>query len=253
MGSPFLIRMRRYPFLGDEDLRVLRALTSGRTRTVAARTEIAPEGGGVGTVRILRQGWACRYRSLPDGRRQILSFMLPGDACCLSSHLPGVTDHALASITPLTVSEVPRSEVRAAAAARPGLADAFGWAEAATLSIQREWTLSLGQRNAHERLAHLLCELHLRLDSVGMTAGGGFLAPLTQVDVADALGMSSVHVSRILKDLRDDGLVRGKSRTVNLPNLREIHRFARFSPGYLMLDPAAWLAPDAPVPPVPGR
>ncbi len=163
--------------MGDDDLRALREMAESRQRTVPARAEVAPQGGGVETVRIVRQGWACRYRSLPDGRRQILSFVLPGDACCLSPHLPGVSDHALASVTSLVVSEIPRAELRAAAAARPGLADAFGWVEAATLSIQREWTMSLGQRNSHERLAHLLCELHQRLTSVGMAAGGGSWHP----------------------------------------------------------------------------
>ncbi len=226
-------RLRRYADLGEREAGVLESLLSRRVRAVSSRADLAPEGAPTDRVHFVLRGWACRYKVLEDGRRQIVSVLLPGDACCLDEYLPVHLDHAIAPLSRLTFAEVPRDDILAAVRACPGLGDAFGWAESLTRAIQRQWTVNLGRRTASEKIAHLLCELHHRLDAVGYAVAGSFETHLSQVDMADALGLSTVHVNRTVRDLREAGLIQLDTRRVAILDHEALARMAQFDPAYL--------------------
>lgn len=203
---------------------------------ISARRDLAREGDTLRSIYLLLEGWACRYKALPDGRRQNLAFLIPGELCNL--HLPFLEamDHSVAAITGLTVAEIPRDDFEALIAGHPGIMRSLYRDELVKIAIQREWTLNLGQRTAYERLAHLLCEMFLRLDLAGLTSGASCEFPLTQVDIAEATGLTAVHVNRTLQELRANGLVELKSRILTIPNMAALQDAAMFNDNYLHLD-----------------
>ena len=181
-------------------------------------------------------GWACRYKTLPDGRRQIVAFFVPGDICDLNVYILSQMDHSLGAITRLSVADIGRDEMDALAGSSPRITQALWWESLVQASIQREWTLNIGQRTAYERIAHLLVELFLRLRSVGMTQGDSCDFPLTQTDLADATGLTSVHVNRTLQELRRNGLVVLERKRLTIPELQKLKDAAMFNANYLHLD-----------------
>ncbi len=145
-------------------------------------------------------------------------------------------DHNIGAITPLKVAELPRDDFERMMTDHPRITQALFWDELATVSIQREWTLNLGQRTAYERIAHLLCELFIRLQSVALTRGNSCDFPLTQADIADASGLTAVHVNRTLQELRKDGLIELQSKTLTIPDLQALKNAALFNDNYLHLN-----------------
>ena len=215
---------------------MLGRIGKGAIREVSPRRDIIHEGVDPGAVRLILEGWACRYKSLPDGRRQTLAFFIPGDLCDAHVYLLRKMDHSIGAITHLRYAEIGREQMDALAARYPRISQAISWNVLVTASIQREWILSLGQRNAHEHLAHLMVELFHRLRAVGMTSGDTCPFPLTQNDLADATGMTCVHVNRVLQELRSDGLIELDHRELRIPDLPRLEKAALFNPGYLHLD-----------------
>ena len=181
-------------------------------------------------------GWGCRHKTLPDGRRQILSFFIPGDFCDLNVYLLKRMDHSIGAITAMRVAQITREEMDALTAAHPRVTQALWWDDLVTAAVQREWTLNVGQRTAYERIGHLIAELFFRLRVVGLTDGDSFDFPVTQTDIADATGLTSVHVNRTIKELRADGLLIMERRRVTLPDLDRLMQATMFNPDYLHLD-----------------
>ena len=144
---------------------------------------------------------------LEDGRRQIVAFFVPGDFCDMNVYILREMDHSVAAVTPIKIAEIARDDFEELTGTHPRVLQALYWYELVMAAIQREWTLNLGQRTAYERIAHLLCEMFLRLESVGLTRGNSCDFPMTQVDIADASGLTAVHVNRTLQELRRDGLI----------------------------------------------
>lgn len=208
-----------------------------RVRRRSAREDLAQEGDRPDGLRVVLSGWANRYKTLEDGRRQVVNLLLPGDTCDYGFHLLHEMDHSIAALTALSYAELSRESLEQLTSAHPSLAQALWRETLVTASIQREWTVNLGQRIAYERVAHLLCEVFLRLRTVGLTNGTTCAFPLTQADMADATGLSVVHVNRTVQELRAAGLIvlRDKSLTVN--DLQALQDAALFNPNYLHLDP----------------
>lgn len=182
------------------------------------------------------EGWACRYKALPDGRRQIVSILVPGDLCDLYFHLPRHQDHSIGSISALRIAELARSDLDALILNHPRVAQALYWSELVTVAVQREWTLNIGQRSAYERIAHLICELFSRLRVVGLTDGNSFDFPLTQQDLGETSGLTSVHVNRTLRQLRADELIDLDRRRLCIRDVDALMEVAMFNPNYLHLD-----------------
>jgi CRP-like cAMP-binding protein len=192
-------------------------------------------------VNVILEGWACRYKQFEDGRRQTLALFLPGDMCDPHVFLLDRMSHSLGSLTPVTVARIPFDEISGLMDFSATLHRALLLEVLITTEVQREWTLSLGRRTSLERLAHLFCELALRLRSVGLTDRGSFDLPLTQADLADALGLSTVHVNRMLQELRATGLVEQRARRLTIYDEQGLRALAMFDPSYLHLNQIALL------------
>ena len=204
-------------------------------RYVDARRDLVAEGDQPRWVHLLLDGWAARYKSLPDGRRQIVSVLLPGDFCGIGANVLSQMDHSITAITRLKVATITPEEMRTLAASRLRIDCALKWSALVGAAIQREWALNLGLRNAYERLSHLLVELYLRLQVIGRTADGRCDFPLTQNDLADATGLTAVHVNRTLQELRGEGLIELERRQLRILDLDRLMRISMFNPNYLHL------------------
>jgi CRP-like cAMP-binding protein len=228
-------KLESFTRLSADDKAAL-AQVSRNVRVVDARRDLISEGDKPRFVHLMIDGWACRYKQLPDGKRQIVSLFVPGDFCDVNVYILKYMDHSIGAITRLKVAMITPEEMSALTAERPRITQALWWHELVTAAVQREWTLNLGQRSAYERLAHLLIELYVRLKTVGRAHDGRCDFPLTQSDLADATGLTSVHVNRTLQELRRDGLIELDRRQLHILDLDRMVDAAMFNPNYLHLD-----------------
>lgn len=172
------------------------------------------------------QGYACQYVDLPNGSRQIVAILMPGDEC-FASRSP-YAEHPIRTLTEVTISEAAAPAVAALLQRHPAVADALWQADLVTQATLCERLTSLGRRSARERLAHLLCEFFLRSEAVGLTTGDQCAFPFSQTDIADVLGLSLVHVNRLLQALRASNLIRLESRlltVIDFPRLKSVGQF----------------------------
>ena len=238
-GTPLghLVRkLEHFVRLSPADHAVLSRAATERVRNFGPRIDIVREGERPKSVNLILTGWACRYKQLEDGRRQIVSFFLPGDICDLNVFILREMDHSIGTITSVTIADLTREFFSQISAGYPRIATAFWWESLVNSAIQREWTMSLGQRTASERMAHLLCEIFLRLQLAGLTRDNGCEFPLTQSDLADATGLSKVHVNRTLQELRSAELIVLKGKSLVVPNLERLMNAGLFNANYLHMD-----------------
>lgn len=241
MSSPVLMKLKQGTLLSPQDETAIRQVM-GRYKVVPADQDIAWEGHRPSCSTILLEGLMCRYAAMRDGRRQILSFLLPGDFCDLSAFMEGQIDHAVGTLSPCTVASIEHDAIERLINSYPSIRDAL-WRE--TLrdgAIYRAWISNIGRRSAHERLAHLFCEIAVRLDAVGMKRKEGYEFVATQVDIGDALGLSVVHVNRMLQQLRDDNLFTYRGNMFAIHNWNRLKEIAGFNPAYLKLSPSSNIA-----------
>lgn len=204
-------------------------------RTIEASRDIKYEDGQSTHCCVILDGWTRCYQLLADGRRQILSFHVPGDLPDLQSlHLQSL-DFGMATVTRSIVAFLPHPDLRKLSDRYPAIAQAF-WREViVTAATHRAWIVSLGRRDARQKLTHLFCELYLRLEAVGLTDGLSMPMPIRQSDLADALGLTSVHVNRTLKSLRDQGVIDLSARRLLIRDWDALRAVAEFDPKYLHL------------------
>lgn len=241
--GPVLARLNLHAPLGPAAEQAVESVVRANLRTVAPRRDLYRAGDRPLGGYVLVDGWAARHKSLPDGRRQMTTLLLPGDAFDLHACLVRHTDDTVTALTALTVALLAKEDSERLAAAHPSLARALLREELVAGAIDREWVLNLGQRDATERISHLLCEIVVRLQVVGLTEGGRCDFPLTQAHLAELTGLTAVHVNRVLRNLRLEGLIRQHRRSLEVPDLPRLMRRALFDPAYLHLeDRAALLA-----------
>ena len=235
MPNALTRRLEEYTTLTDADRAELARLCTQSTRTIQARQDLIREGDAPHFVYIVLEGWAAHYRTLEDGRRHIVDFAIPGDICDLNLFILDRMDHSVCAITRLKVAEVGREALHRVVTNFPNITTALWWVELVSKSIHREWILSVGQRSARERIAHLLCELFLRLESIGLTHGFSCDFPLTQNDIADTTGLTSVHVNRTIQELRREGLLILERQKLTIPDMCALQAVGLFNPEYLHL------------------
>lgn len=235
MQNPLVTKLEQFARLSDEDQRALHTLTSQPVRRYQPDTDIVCEGDAPQTVRLVLSGWAYRYKQLPDGRRQVVALLLPGDLCDHNVFVLSEVDHSIGALNDVTLVEIPPAAFEAMMTAHPHVTRALGWASLVNAAMQREWVLNLGRRVAVERLTHLFCEVFYRLRAIGLTQGDSCEMPLTQTDLADVIGMTPVHVNRVLQTLRRQKLVELRGRRLTIPDLEGLERAALFTPSYLHL------------------
>lgn len=185
---------------------------------------------------MLLEGFVERYKDTPEGRRQILAIYVPGDFVDLHSYPLKRLEHSVAALTAVKVALFPHPGIRALTEQSPTLTELLWRSTLIDAAINREWIVSIGARSAAVRLAHLFCEMYVRLERIGMTDGMRFAFPLTQIDLADATGLTPVHANRMLRQLREQGLVEFRAGTAVILDWAALRSFAEFDPGYLFLE-----------------
>lgn len=229
--------MRLVSLIASGESRRAFTATMLSARPLTAHAELVREGGEAEKIYVLLEGWAGRYRTTRDGRRQIVGLALPGDVANLDSLAFARPGFGVRMLTSGMTTSIGCDAARALAASDLEISHAItrlGLLENAILS---EWALGLGRKSAEQRLAHLLCELAVRV--VGSTDGPiTFELPLTQEQLADVLGLTPVHVNRMLRQLRGKGQVETAGRRMRIVDPEGLRALAEFDPAYLHLEPA---------------
>src|SRR3712207_808038 len=169
MATHLIRKLEQFTKLSGDDKKALERIASLKVKRVSPRDDIIHEGDKPTNLNLILEGWACRYKVLEDGRRQITAFLVPGDICDLRMFILKEMDHSLGAVSPLTVAEIPSGTILELTDASPRISRALWWNSLVEEAIAREWTTNLGQREALERIAHLVCELFLRLRGIGLT------------------------------------------------------------------------------------
>lgn len=235
MYSQLIRKLERFCPLTQVDKETLLGAIRRPLRNVPRGDEIISQGEIASDVRVLLSGWAFRCKRLRDGRRQILTIILPADICDLNVYAATEMDHEIVAATPLVLGELPRTGLQAILASHPALHHALSCDMQQAIGLLHESVVNIGQRNALERMANLFCELCIRLELIGAADNLGFHFPLTQADLAAATGLSTVHVNRTIQELRRMDLIAlaGKDlRVLDLPGLKSL---ALFDPAFLHL------------------
>ena len=206
-----------------------------KLREVPENADLVRQGDAPSEACLIVEGFVCRYKVLGEGQRQIMSFHIPGDIPDLQSLHLQVMDHGLSALTPTTVAMIPHEALNEITHAYPGVTAAFWRDTLIDAAVFREWLAGAGRRSAHQRIAHLICEVYVRLNSVGLAQDHGFELPVTQAELADSLGLSSVHVNRVLQDLRRDGLIGSRARFVVIGDWDKLKAAGDFDEAYLHL------------------
>jgi CRP-like cAMP-binding protein len=207
------------------------------TQSVPGGVDVVEQGAVPTACCLVIEGLMCRYALTPSGGRQIVAFHIPGDLPDRDGmHLPHL-DHAVASISPSRVAYIPHVALTALVERHPSIGVAL-WRDAVVDSgVFRQWLISVGRRTAKERIAHLICEMHTRMEALGLADGDHFSFPITQAQVGDALGLSAVHVNRSLQELRGDDLISWKGSIITIHDYPALRDMGDFDPAYLELRP----------------
>jgi len=227
-----MLRLSSFQPLSADDQHALES-TAGQTRLHRPREDLVREGESALHISLLLSGFAYGCRALPDGRRQIVTYLIPGDLCDPRLLILPAATHTISTLTAANVLVFSRDTLLGLIERHPRIGRALCWLTLQEERIAREWLANIGQRTALERLAHLLCEIFTRMQSVGLADGGRCELPLTQVELADTLALSTVHVNRTLQELRRQGLVSLSSGMLEIHDFGALRSIAMFTPDYL--------------------
>jgi CRP-like cAMP-binding protein len=230
--SPFIAKLSRYGSLSEAE-RVALSEAVGGTQTYDPSQLIVTEGGAPGGVHILVEGVAQRHKTLVDGSRQIISIDLPGDTLTLSAFLRGALDYSVCALTTAVTVRLGEAHLWQLIGRYPRIGRALWTDMARDLVVAQEWMVSLGRRSGYARVAHLLCETYVRIERLGAARDHRCRLPLTQAELADALGLSCVHINRVLQQLRREGLISLTSGQLVIKDWDRLAEAAGFSPHYL--------------------
>lgn len=232
MSDPLITKLARFTSLDEADRAALARL-SVDVRDVSGG-DLILEGDQPEHVLLLVEGWACRYKSLPDGKRQITAFLIPGDLCDVHIFVLDRMDHSIGLLCPARVAFIPAQLMLDTMARHPGIAQALWWATLVDEAVLREWLVNLGRREPFERVAHLLCEMWLRARNVGLvTEADRFDLPVTQAELADAMGLTTATVNRALQRLRAESLISLHDGQLTVLDAKHLMEASDFETGYL--------------------
>jgi len=235
MTSPSVLKLRHIFDISQDEERLLDPIAAHRVE-MRKGSDLVVQGEPHETAYVILEGWALRHRQLADGRRQILNFLLPGDWAGLTAILFRSADHSVTAVTPVIAAPVSFADVTGLFRDHARLALGIYWTAAQEEAVVAEHLVDVGRRSAFERLGHLFLETLLRLEAVGQaTTDGSFDFPLNQTALADALGLSHVHVNRTLKRLRREGLIAIEGRRARILDRRSLEQAVHFESTYLHL------------------
>jgi CRP-like cAMP-binding protein len=237
MVSRLTANLQLYGALSTDEQRAVASLIVS-TRATTAGEDLVVEGDAPAQCRVLLEGQAFRHRTLPDGRRQIMSFHIPGDICDLQGLFLGM-DHNVTTLTAGEVGLIPHAKLSEVMQAHPRIARAFWRTSLVEASIFREWMVGMGRRSAYARIAHLFCEVSVRMRAAGLVHHNRGLFPITQQHLSDSLGLSAVHTNRTLQALRGEGLLSFQGGELVILDWEGLKAAGEFDAGYLHLGAAA--------------
>lgn len=233
--NPMIRKLERHGSLGEAERRAIADATSHRRR-ISAREELVDEDSPLDGLVVVLSGFASRAKLLADGRRQVLSYLVPGDSCIMQCAIMRSMDHSIVASNPMVIAILTRDAASALSAEFPRVAEALRWGRVVDEATTQEWLVNLGQRTALERTAALLSEVYVRLTGAGQARGGLCDFPFTQAEMAETLGLSAVHINRTLQELRHQGLITLSDRRLTIPNVEALFAAGVFDPAYLRLD-----------------
>lgn len=226
MYDPFLSKAKKYG-TSASDLDFI-AQNYGNTYEVQGRADISSATAASRFVHVLIDGWACKYRLMSDGRRQIIAFLLSGDICDLDRLMDANACVAVIALTDCKIVTLNVDVLNEARKTRPAIGELLWMLLSREHAAMTEQIVALGRRTSRQRIAFLICDLFERLQALGLADNGSFRSPLTQSDIADALGLSTVHVNRTLQGLREDGLIEMRGRSLRVPRHAALGRAANY-------------------------
>ena len=230
--EPLLRALEVHTALAEDDRQAVLNLPL-TTRHLESSSYILREGDLPDQCAILVTGFAYRQKLTGDGARQIIALHIPGEPLDFQHLFLDVADHSIQMLTRGQVAFVPRKAIQELVHTRPGIANAVVTNILVDSSISREWVLNVGRRDARTRLAHLLCEFALRMEAYGLTGPDGFQLPITQEQLADATGLTTVHINRTLKGLEASGLIARNKRNISFPQWERLRDVGDFNQRYL--------------------
>jgi CRP-like cAMP-binding protein len=233
--NPLIRKLDSIFTLTDDERQVLETLPM-QVVAIKENQDLVRAGDRPSRSCLVLSGFACTYKMTVQGKRQIVSFNLPGDIPDLQSLHLRVLDNGISTISPCRVGFIPHEVLRDICERYPRITAAFWRETLIDASIFREWVMNVGQREAYTRMAHVLCELLTRLRAVGLTQDHSCNLPITQSEFADALGVTTVHVNRVLQAMRADGLIELKGDRLNIPDWEKLKQVGEFDPTYLHLE-----------------
>ena len=232
--SKLVTRLDAVVGLSEADRALIGALPA-TVRNFEADHDLVRTGDGASECWLLLDGYLYRHKETSEGRRQILSVYVPGDIPDLASLYLSRSDHTLSAMGPAIAAHVSHSALKEAIAASPTLMRALQREMLVDAAIFREWILNIGTRQAVSRVAHLLCEIATRLQTVGLAKDLSFILPMSQADIGEATGISTVHANRVIQDLRSRGAIEWRNKTLRILDWDALVGIADFSPAYLHL------------------
>ncbi|HSP59222.1 MAG TPA: Crp/Fnr family transcriptional regulator [Halomonas sp.] len=189
-------------------------------------------------VYLVVKGWACRYRTNSLGKMQILNYQIPGDFCNLHTTLTQKIEYSIGTLVPSVIAYITHDKIDDIYEHHSRLTRSFNWLALNEISILQEWLINVGSRPAHQRLAHLLCELLIRTRAAGLTEDHRFCLPLTQAQLGESMGITHIHTNRVMKRLRAEGMITFQDRIVEVMDWQRLKEYADFDARYLHLDNA---------------
>lgn len=232
MANPLVRKLEAFRPLSEAERTTLERVSAQGT-VVGPRIDLIREGDAPDGVIVVMEGIACRQKHRANGSRQITAFLVPGDTCDLDVGLLTRMDHTVTTLSICRVVRLSGDVVTRLLEEHPAIAKALRTSTLVDEATLREWLVNVGCRSAIERIAHLLCELLVRLQIVGFASEDSYELPVTQLDLADTVGLSNVHVNRSLQELRRQGVIELKGRSLRILDHQRLRTIAEFNARYL--------------------
>ena len=236
MGTSALLnRLSFYAEMAEGDVEQIKNI-AGRPKTYARGADIITAGQNLSELLIVKSGWAIRYKTFEDGRRQILNVLLPGDFFDLQVMVAAEADHSVSAVDDVDVLAIKPEIVRELFTGEGSVPLAFWWTQVQEEAFLREQIVRNGRQTARERIGHFLLELHRRAQIANISTENGFNLPLTQAMIADALGLTSIHTNRVLRQLAKEKLIEKTRSYVKFLDADKLAEICDFDPAYFHLD-----------------
>jgi CRP-like cAMP-binding protein len=229
---PLIAKLELFAPLSDEEKAAIEE-SAGDIIEYAPKQTVIAQGDKPDHVHLLLEGWAGRYKILPDGGRQIMALLIPGDLCDVQVTLLDRMDHSIAALSACRILSLPLGSLSRLMEKHPALHRALWWSTLVDEAILREWLVNIGRRSAEMRVGHFICEMLLRSKAVGLTKGDVFDLLLTQEELADTMGLTPEHMNRSLQKLRSQGLIESHGKRIVIADFDRLMAFSEFDPIYL--------------------